>query len=107
MNAWNVNSPALSKQIFYIGWSGNYACNLIIWVSILANAVFLVESRQTCDHLVDASINSIKYLNGPQGGCIGPQIYPWILSKKDGDSIPIFDGDGLIINFPWEQALHE
>ena len=66
----------------------------MIWASILANAAFLVESIQTCDHFVNASINNIKYLNGPQGGCIGPQISPWILSKKYGDSIPIFDGDG-------------
>ena len=64
------------------------------WANILANAAFLVESIQAGDHLVDASINNIKYLNGPQGGCIGPQISPWNLSKKYGDSIPIFDGDG-------------
>ena len=81
--------------------------NLMIWASILANVAFLVESRQTCDHLIDASINTIKYLNGPQGGCTGTQISPWILSKKDGDSILIFYGDGLTINFPWEHALHE
>ena len=54
--------------------------------------------RQTCDHLVDASINTIKHLNGPDGGCIGPQISPWILSKKDGDLIAISKGDGLIIS---------
>ena len=54
--------------------------------------------RQTCDHLVDASINTIKYLKGP--GCMGPQISPWILSKKHGDSIAIFKGDGMIISLP-------
>ena len=93
MYIWNINSPILSKRIFLIGRPGNYDCNLMIWASILANATFLVESRQTCDHLIDASINTIKYLNGPQ-------ISPSILSKKDGDSIPIFEGNGLIINFP-------
>ena len=36
----------------------------------LANATFLVENRHTCDHLVDASIKTIKYLNGPQCGRI-------------------------------------
>ena len=56
--------------------------------------------RQTCDHLIDTSINTIKYLNGPDGGCIGPQISPWILSNKDGDSIAIFKGDGMIISLP-------
>ena len=44
-------------------------------------------------------------------GCIGSQISPWILSKKDGDSTTIFeekDGDSttifegncLVINLP-------
>ena len=53
---------------------------------------------QICDHLVDASINTIKYLNGPNSRCIGPQISPWIFYKKDGDLIAIFKGDGLIIS---------
>jgi hypothetical protein len=40
----------------------------------LANASFRVDRRHTCDHLVDASIKIIKYLNGPNNGFIGPQI---------------------------------
>ena len=35
-------------------------------------------------------------------GCIGSQISPWILSKKDGDSTIIFEGNYLLINLPWE-----
>ena len=67
---------------------------------------FLVDSKQTCDNLVDASINTIKYLNWPPGGCIGSQISHWIFSKKASDSIAIFEGDDLVISLPWEQALH-
>ena len=77
----------------------------MIWARSLENATFLVKSRQTYDHLVDASIKTIKYLNDLEGGCIGPHISHWILSKKDGDSKAIIDGDGFTINFPWEQAL--
>ena len=68
--------------------------------------MFRLESRQTCDRLLDASINTIKYLKGPHGGWIGPHISPWILSRKDGDSIRTFYGDGLVINLPWEYASH-
>jgi hypothetical protein len=42
----------------------------------LVNATFLIEGRQICDNLIDASINTIKYLNGSPGGCIGPQKSP-------------------------------
>ena len=68
----------------------------------LVNATFLIESKQACDHLVDASIKTIKYLNGSHDGFIGPQISLWILSKKDGDSTTIFEGNCLVINLPWE-----
>jgi hypothetical protein len=43
---------------------------------ILAKAWFRVDNRHTCDHLVDASINTMKYLNGPLIGCIGPHMSP-------------------------------
>ncbi|KAK9121624.1 hypothetical protein Scep_002263 [Stephania cephalantha] len=49
-----------------IGLSGNCALNLMICAKSLANATLRVESKQTCDHLVDASIKTMKYLNGPQ-----------------------------------------
>lgn len=39
-----------------------------------SKSTFLIESRETFDHIVYASIKTIKYLNGPKGGCIGPQI---------------------------------
>ena len=56
---------------------------------------------------MDALINTMKYLNDPHGGCIGPQISPCIHSKNEIDSFLIFSGDGLIINFPCEHAVHE
>ncbi|KAK9163158.1 hypothetical protein Syun_004060 [Stephania yunnanensis] len=49
-----------------IGLSGNCALNLMISAKSLANATLRVESKRTCDHLVDASIKTMKYLNGPQ-----------------------------------------
>ena len=100
-NAWEVYSAALSKWIFLIENQENCARNLIIWAWSLVNATFLVESKQACDHLVDALIKTIKYLNGPHDGCIGPQISSLILSKKDGDSKTIFfffEKDGLVIS---------
>jgi hypothetical protein len=42
----------------------------------LANAWFHVDKRHTCDHLVDASVKTIKYLNGPDNSFIDPQISP-------------------------------
>ena len=41
---------------------------MIICVINLVNATFRVESKQTCDHLFDASINTIKYLKGLYDG---------------------------------------
>ncbi|WRX25035.1 Ribonuclease H domain - like 10 [Theobroma cacao] len=34
------------------------------------------NNKHTYDHLVDATIKTIKYLNGPCGGCMGPHITP-------------------------------
>ena len=70
------------------------------------NATFHVDNKQTCDHLLEASINIIKYRNDPHGGCIGPHISPYIHSRNIGNSLSILTGDGLVINFPREQAVH-
>jgi hypothetical protein len=80
---------------------------MIICAINLANATFQLKSKQTCDHLLDALINTIKYLKGLHGGWIGPHISPRILLRKDGDYMTIFDGDGLVINLPWEHVVHE
>jgi hypothetical protein len=48
----------------------------------LTNARLHVDSKHTCDHQVDVSINTMKYLNGPPNGCIISQMSPWILSKN-------------------------
>jgi len=58
-----------------------------------------VDNNQIYDHLVDASIIIMKYLNDPHDGCIGPQISLYIRFEKE-ILISIFLGDGLIINFP-------
>ena len=60
-----------------------------------------------CDHLLGASIKTIKYLNGPLGGLIGPHISPWIHFENADDSVSTLAGDGLIINLSWGQASHD
>ena len=66
-----------------------------------------VDNKQTCDHLLETSINTIKYRNGPHSGCIGQHISPWIRSRNVGDLVFILAGDGLMINFSREQTPHE
>jgi hypothetical protein len=48
----------------------------------LAKAWLRFDSRHTCDHRMDASIKTMKYMNNPDNGCIGPQISPLILSRN-------------------------
>ncbi|PRQ43120.1 hypothetical protein RchiOBHm_Chr3g0465021 [Rosa chinensis] len=78
----------------------------MIWARSLAKAAFLVDNSVTCDHLVDASTKTMKYLNGPHGGWIGPHISPCIRCRKRLESFSVFAYDGLIFNFPNEQAWH-
>ena len=73
----------------------------------LVKATLRVEMRQTCDHLVEASIKIIKLRNGPHGGWISPHMSPWIRCKKTGDSNMTLVKHGLIINLPCEHAAHE
>jgi hypothetical protein len=82
------------------------AFNLMTCVINLAKAWLRVDSRHTCDYRVDASIRIMKYLNGLDNSCIGPQIYPLILSRNLSGSTLILRGDGLTINFPVAQAVH-
>jgi hypothetical protein len=106
LNARDKNSVALSNQIHCIQFLGKHAFNLTTCVIILAKAWFYVDNRHTCVHLVDASINTIKYLNGPLIGCIGPHMSPYILLRNFSGSICIMRGEGLKINFPVAQAVH-
>jgi hypothetical protein len=77
---------------------------LRIYAVNLANATFHLKSKQTHDHLLDASINTIKYLKILHDEWIDPHISPWILSRKYNNSITTFNGDCLVINLPWEHA---
>jgi hypothetical protein len=106
LNAHNENSTALSNQIDCIQFSGKLAFSLMTCAIILAKSWFHVDNRHTCDHLVDASINTMKYLNGPLIGCIGPHMSPCILSRNFSSSVCILRGEGLKINFPVAQAVH-
>jgi len=40
----------------------------MIWEINFAKAWFLVDSRQTLDHLEEASMSTMKYRNGPVRG---------------------------------------
>jgi hypothetical protein len=73
---------------------------------ILAKAWFRVDNRHTCDNLVDASINTMKYLNDPLIDCIGPHMSPHILLRNFSGSICILRGEDLEINFSFAQAMH-
>jgi hypothetical protein len=74
---------------------------------ILANPWFCVNNRHTCDHRVDVLINTMKYLNDPHDGCIGPHISPYILSRNFSGSVCILRGEGLKINFHVAHAVHK
>jgi hypothetical protein len=73
---------------------------------ILANIWFCVNNRHTSDHQVDALISTIKYMNDPLIGCIGPHISPYILLRNFNGSICILRGKGLKINFSVAHAMH-
>jgi hypothetical protein len=73
---------------------------------ILAKTWFRVDKGHTCDHLVDASINTIKYLNDPLISCIGPHMSTCILSRNLSGLVYILRGEGLKINFLVAQAVH-
>lgn len=64
----------------------NYVLSLINWSNNFVQATFLLDRGKTWDHLIDASIMTIEYLNGPHDGCISLHISPCTLSKKLGDS---------------------
>jgi hypothetical protein len=55
---------------------------------------------------VDASIRTMKYLNDPNNGFIGPQISPEILSRNLSGSTLILKGDGFTINFSIAQVVY-
>jgi hypothetical protein len=106
LNAHDENSVALSNRIDCIRCSKNFAFRLMTCDIILANAWFRVDNRRTCDQRVDVSINTIKYLNDPLYGYIGPHMSPCILSMNFSGSICILIGEGLKINFPIAHVMH-
>jgi hypothetical protein len=64
-----------------------------------------MDKRSSSLHLVDASINTMKYLNEPDKGWIGPQMSPSILCRNTGELSLIFTRDGLVIGFPFAHAV--
>jgi len=58
---------------------------LINCANNLANGRLQVHKKQIRDQVVDASIKTMKYLNGPHDRFIGPQMSPCICSKKEID----------------------
>ena len=73
----------------------------------LAKATFHVEMRQTCDHLVEASIKTIYKVTERSTWWMDRSTYaPCILSKETGDSNVTLLKYGMTINLPCEQAPH-
>jgi hypothetical protein len=52
------------------------------------------------------SFSTVKYMNGPQIGCVGPHISPCILSRNFSGSVCILRDECLKINFPVAHAVH-
>jgi hypothetical protein len=73
---------------------------------ILANTWFHVDNRHMCDHRVDASINTVKYPNGPHIDYIGPHMSLCILSRNLSGSVCILRGEGIKINFLVAHDVH-
>ena len=71
------------------------------WQTNLTNIWLWVDNNHTCDHLVDASIQIIRYLNDPQYRFTDSQISPYTRLKILRDLNP------QIINFLWELVTHE
>jgi hypothetical protein len=67
---------------------------------LLAKAWLHVDSKHMWDHLIDVSTRTMKYLNGPDNGCMGPHMSPWIHSRNLSGSTWILSDEGLKISFP-------
>jgi len=64
-------------------------------------------NKQICDHLVDALIKIMIYLNDPHDGYIGPQISPCIHSKNEINLFLIFLVIVLLSTFLCERVVRE
>jgi len=70
--------------------------NQIIWrwalncTNNFENTWLWVDNKQMCDHLVNASIKTMKYINDSHGKCIGPKISSFIRFENEIDSNLIF-----------------
>ena len=56
---------------------------------------------------MNASIKTIKYLNGLLGRLTVHRYHNEFVPENVGDSIPTLAGVGLIINFAWVQTSHD
>jgi hypothetical protein len=72
----------------------------------LAKAWLRVDSKHTWDHLVDASIKTMKYLKRPHNGWMRSQISHWIRSRNLNGSAWILSGEGCKIRFPIAHEVH-
>jgi hypothetical protein len=68
LNAFEVNSLALSILIAFMLFFGKLARNRMIWAISFAKAWFHVDYRHMWFHRVEASISTMKYLKGPDRG---------------------------------------
>lgn len=71
----------------------------MICASSVANALFILDRWLTCDHRVEASIETMNYLKGYTTNLL-VQLSRRIISRNIGDSVAILFTNGLFINFP-------
>jgi len=93
----------------FLVWKCTIGCSTSITIDIQYSwkAWDVCDHKYVCDHLVDASIKTVKYLNGPHDVCIKPQISPYIRSKNEINSFLILLVMVLLLTFICECALHE
>ena len=67
-----------SNPTFYeINWR-KLCMKHIIWANIFANIKLRDNNRHTWDHIEETFIRTIKCLNNPLGGWLGPQIFVYV-----------------------------
>ena len=80
---------------YFLKSSENKLLVKICWHDYLTNFWLWVDNNYICDHLGDASIQIIKYLNDSYYWCFDSQISPYMCSQILKDS-------NLKFQLPWE-----
>jgi hypothetical protein len=93
-------------------YASTLRCWHLVWIMVRTDHPCLgvgchnVESKHTWDHLVDASIKTMKYLKWLLNGCMGSQISPWMCLRNLNDSTWILSGECHKISFLIAHEVH-